>query len=120
MRGAALGVAVAVLAAACGVVPLPGGRQLVADVTNTEAFPVLLTIETPNGVQGAVQPASLPARGRGMVTFFLPPGDDWWINVNGSNMFPASDVNDISESCVGGKLSMEVSANGSGGIGCGG
>ena len=41
MRGAALGVALAVLGAACGMVPLTGGRQLVAEVTNTEAFPVL-------------------------------------------------------------------------------
>ena len=119
MRGALLVVALAALAAACSLFPPPGSRPLLAEVTNTAAVPVQLTIQTPTGViQGAVQPASLPARGTGTITFFMPPGDDWWVMVNGSHMFPASDLNSLAAGGCTGKVGMEVNPDGSGGFGC--
>ena len=66
---------------------------------------------------GAVAPASLPANGTALVTFYLPVSGDWWITVNGSEMFPAADVGQVgSPGCA--RLEMEVSASGGGGIGC--
>jgi hypothetical protein len=62
-----------------------------------------------------VQPTSLQARAVGNVTFYLPPGEDWWITVNGTDMFPGSDVMDYIP-CPG--LAMEVNPDGAGSIGC--
>jgi hypothetical protein len=93
MRTAATGLAFLVLAAACSLVQPPGTRPVVARVTNTDPMPVRLSIETSAGVPaGGVQPGSLPARGTGMVTFFLPAGDDWSIMVDDTPMFFAADL----------------------------
>ena len=114
MRGATLGVAVALLAVACGMVPPLGGRQIAARVTNISAVPVELGIKTSEGfVQGAVQPASLPPGATRTVTFFVPEEDDYWIMVNTTDMF---DGRDIDETCR--DFRMEVNPDGSGSIGC--
>lgn len=114
MRGALLGVALAVLAAACGLVPPPGSRQVTAEVTNLSMVPVALSVKTDAGViVGAVQGPSLQPRGTGRFTFFLPPGEDYWIMVNATSMFPGSDIDPTCQ-----HFQMEVNTDGSGGIGC--
>jgi hypothetical protein len=65
---------------------------------------------------GAVSPASLPANGTAQVTFYLPVSGDWWITVNGSDMYGAADIRSMGVGC--GQLDMEVSADGHGGLGC--
>jgi hypothetical protein len=118
MRAAAQLLLVLAVVAGCSMVPAVGSRPVVAQVKNSEIVPVELTIETPAGViHGAVQPASVAARGSAEVTFFLPPGDDWWIVVSGSPMFPATDVLEYAKPDCG-SLQMEVSTDGSGSIGC--
>ncbi len=115
MRGALVGIALAVVAAACGLIPSPGSRAVTAQVTNLSAVPVAMSIKTDTGViQGAVQGPTLPPRGTGRFTFFLPPREDFWIMVNETPMFPGSDLD---PTC--GLLQMEVNVDGSGGIGCG-
>ena len=118
MRAAASLLVLIVLLTGCSLMQPAGTRPVVAHVTNTALVPVVLTIESPTGVlEGAVRPSTLPAGGKGEVTFFLPQGDDWWIMVNGTPMFPASDVNQYAvDTC--GSLMMEVSPDGGGGIGC--
>ena len=64
---------------------------------------------------GAVQPTSLQARAVGNVTFYLPPGENWWIAVNGVQMISGSDAVEYIQ-CPG--RFMEVNPDGSGGIGC--
>ena len=113
LRAAVLSVALAVLAAACGVVPHPGSREIQARVWNHSAVPVELTVETPGGVmQGAARPASLPPGEGGTVTFFLPPGDEYWIMVN-ATMVPGSGVDERCSS-----LLVRVSPTGAGAISC--
>ena len=119
LRSVTLGLALSVLSVGCALVeapPPPGTRKVDARVENTAAVPVELAVTTPTGVlQGAVQPTSLQARAVGNVTFYLPPGEDWWITVNGVEMVPGSDaIDDIQ--CPG--LFMEVNPNGGGGIVC--
>ena len=121
-RSVTLGIALSVVAAACALVePLapPGTVPTQARVKNLEKFPVELAVKTSTGVlAGAVAPASLPANGTAQVTFYLPVGGDWWITVNGSDMFPAADIRQVgSEGCA--RLDMEVTASGGGGLGCG-
>ena len=114
MRGALLLIALAVLAAACGLLPPPGSRQVTAQVTNLSAVPVALSVKTDAGViQGAVQGPTLPPRATGGFTFFLPPGEDFWIMVNATPMFPGSDVDPTCQ-----RFTMDVNTDGSGGIGC--
>ena len=119
MRAAALGLAIAVLGAACSVLPPAGTRPVAAEVTNLQPVPIVLTIETPTGVLPiGAQPGSLRAGATETVTFFLPPGEDWWIAANGLPMFPASDTNMyVRQGC---HLFMDIDANGAGGLGCGG
>ena len=87
-----------------------------AEVTNLEPFEVQLAVTTPGRVlAGAVQPDRLRPHGVGEVTFHLPPGDNWTITVNGTAMFFGEGF----DGCAGGgTLSMEVSADGHGSIGC--
>ena len=120
LRSVTLSVALSVLAAACALfepAPPPGTVPTQARVTNLEKFPVELAVEMPTGVlSGAVVPASLPAGGTAQVTFYLPPRGDWWITVNGSDMYAAADIREMgSGRCT---LDMEVSADGHGGLGC--
>ena len=120
LRSVTLGIAMPVLVAACALTEQPpplGTVQTQARVHNTAQIPVELAVKLATGVlPGAVEPASLPANGTAMVTFYLPVSGDWWITVNNSDMYPASDVRDIGRGCV--TLDMEVSANGAGGLGC--
>ena len=118
MRAATSLLAISLVLAGCSLVASVGGRPVVAQVRNSEAIPVTLTIESSAGViHGAVQPSSLAAGGSAAITFLLPQGDDWWIMVNGAPMFGASDVNEYAlPGC--GSLVMEVSARGGGSIGC--
>ena len=114
MRGALLLVAMAVLATACALFPPPGSRAVAAQVKNQSAVPVELSVKSPTGtIQGAVQGPSLLPGATGRFTFFLPPGDDYWIMVNETSMFPGSDIDPACR-----QFQMEVNTDGSGGIGC--
>lgn len=119
-RGTAL-IVLAVVVAACGLVPPMGTRPVTYTVTNESNVPVTLSIKTPRGVlQGSAAPATLPPRGTARVTFFVPPGTDYWIMVNDTTMFPGADVVDYSPETCRGELVMQVNVDGSGGIGCNG
>ena len=97
--------------------PPPGTRMIQAQVRNNARVPVELGVSTPSGVlPGAVQPTSLGAGAIADITFYIPLGGEWWITVNGMEMFPATDVNQYARQ--GCRLGMEVSTDGSGGIGC--
>jgi hypothetical protein len=121
LRSVTLSVALSVLAAACALLepPVPPGTVAThARVKNLENVPVELEVKMPTSgvLLGAVEPASLPANGTAMVTFYLPVSGDWWITVNGSDMYAAADIREIgSGRCT---LDMEVSADGHGGLGC--
>lgn len=91
-----------------------------AQVRNVGNVAVELGVSTPAGeLDGAVQPAFLAPRATAQVTFYLPiAAGDWWITVNGADMFPAEDTNQyVRQQC---SLFMEVNVDGSGGIGCSG
>ena len=95
MRGAALAVAFAALAAACSLLPSDDGRRLVAEVTNTGSIAAEFAMGTPAGIPlpFAVEPASLAAGATGKITFFLPPGEDYVVIVNGQPSFEGWDMN---------------------------
>ena len=118
MRGLVFAAAVAALAGSCSLLPgqpPSGSHAVVADVRNAGKVPVELGVMTKAGViPGTAQPASLEALAQRRVTFFVPPGIDWWITANGMQMFSASDLGNCP-----GTLSIEVNADGSGGTGCG-
>jgi hypothetical protein len=98
-----------------------GTRPVTYRVTNESAIPVTLSVKTPRGLlPGAVSPAALPPGGTGWITFYLPPGTDYWIMVNDTSMFPGEDVVTYSPETCRGELVMQVNVDGSGGIGCNG
>jgi hypothetical protein len=120
VRVSALAAAISILVVACALVeppPPPGTRPIQAQVKNNATVPVELSVQTPSGMlAGAVQPVSLAPKEIGDVTFHLPMGGEWWISVNGMQMFSSTDVDEyVRQGC---RLGMEVSTDGSGGIGC--
>jgi len=91
LRSVTLGVALTVLAAACGLVeepppPSTGPGPFQVQIWNTRADPVELTITTPEDmavVGGVVRPALLPALSETTVTFHVPIRGEWALAVNG-------------------------------------
>jgi hypothetical protein len=102
LRSVTVGLALAILAAACALVeePVPPNTIPVqVQVRNERAGPVKLTVMTPNGVlpgavlPGAVRPASVPAHSTTDVTFYVPSGE-WWIASNDSPDIIGSDLSE--------------------------
>lgn len=121
MRRGSVLVVPAILVAACGLVPPMGTRPVSYTVTNESNIPVTLSVKTPTGtLQGSASPATLPPRGTARITFYVPPGKDYWIMVNDTSMFPGEDVVTYSPETCRGTLVMQVNVDGSGGIGCNG
>jgi hypothetical protein len=94
LRSLTLGVALAVLVAACALfeppVPPPpvGTIPLQVQVQNMRQEPAELSVRTPDGVlAGAVRPATVPGNSTTEVTFYAPPGE-WSIGVKGSSLAP--------------------------------
>lgn len=96
LRPVLLGIAMAVLAAACALVeaPVPPGSVMVQlQVANRSARPAALAVTTGQGaIPGAVRPPSVPAGATGDVTFFVPMGGSWTITVNGQDLILNSDL----------------------------
>jgi len=94
LRAGALGVALAVLVAACALVepPPPNGTRLVqAEVKSEWPQPITPVVRTPAGVmQGAVQPATLQPRSTTMVSMYVPITGEWSIAFN-----PGVEINGI-------------------------
>jgi hypothetical protein len=86
-------------------------------VKNNAAVPVELGVASGSTeLPGAVQPSMLEPHALAQVTFYLPPGDDWSITTNGMQMFDGPSVDEyVRQGC---QMGMEVSTDGSGGIGC--
>ena len=86
LRAGALGVALAVLVAACALVepPPPNGTRLVqAEVKSEWPQPITPVVKTPAGVMsGAVQPATLLPRSTTMVSFYVPITGEWSVAFN--------------------------------------
>ena len=120
LRAGVLVAAMSVLFAACAMVsqpPPPGTRMVLVQVKNNADVPVELAVTVGSTVvPGAVQPSSLGPHELADITFYLPLGGDWWITTNGMQMFDARSVDEyVREGC---RMGMEVSTDGSGGIGC--
>jgi|SoiMethySBSTD1v2_1073268.scaffolds.fasta_scaffold598413_1 hypothetical protein len=86
LRAGALGVALAVLAAACALAepPPPAGTRVVqAQVESDWPQPITPVVKTPAGtMQGAVQPATLPPRSTTTMTFYVPITGEWSVTFN--------------------------------------
>lgn len=120
LQAGILAAAISVLVAACALVsqpPPPGTRMVRVQVKNTAAVPVELAVTSGSAVlPGAVQPSTLGPNALAPITFYLPPGDDWSITSNGMLMFDGPSVDEyVRQGC---QMGMEVSTDGSGGIGC--
>ncbi len=123
LRSVTLSLVLSVLAAACALVevpPVPANTfMLKAEVRNTKAYPVEITVRTPAGVlPGAVQPASLLGHTATNVTFDIPLGDDWSIWVDESTVMDDLDVSPeiLRQGCA---LGIELLADGTFTYGCG-
>ena len=94
LRAGALGVALAVLAAACALAepPPPAGTRVVrAQVESEWPQPITPVVNTAAGaMQGAVQPATLQPRSTTMVSFYVPITGEWSITFN-----PGVEINGI-------------------------
>jgi len=96
LRAGALGVALAVLAAACALVepPPPAGTRVVeAQVESEWPEPITPVVRTPAGViQGAAQPASLQPMSTTMVRFYAPITGEWSVGFNPGTEIPGRDL----------------------------
>ena len=120
LRATVLVAAILFLIAACAVVsepPPPGAREVEIRVKNHADVPVEIAVMSGSNVlPGAVQPSTIAPHALDDITFYLPIGDDWFIATNGMQMFEGPAVNQyVQQGC---RMGMEVSNDGSGGIGC--
>jgi hypothetical protein len=96
LRAGALGVALAVIAAACALAepPPPAGTRVVqAQVESEWPQPITPVVRTPAGVmQGAVHPATLQPRSTTMVSMYVPIAGEWSISFNPGVEIPGIDL----------------------------
>ena len=125
-RSIPLRLALSILAAACALVapPSPTARIVEAEVRNEMERPVMFTVrqsldeEAGAALPGAIQPTSMPAASTTDVTFHVPAAGPWWLFVGESNTFNGADIDMLVErGCT---ILIEVSADGSFHLDCGG
>ena len=122
LRSVTLGLALAVLAAACALVeqpPPPGTRMFQAEVRNVSPRPLELLVQispTEGPLPGAVRPSSVPPESVALVTFFVPMASEWSILIDPRTTIFKDEIEPLMEQ--GCTIYIETAGDGGYGSGC--